>query len=59
MKKENIFGCFDYENEVIIRGGKVSKMKVSEIDIKNASAKQVEQNKKEQDDMLSEFKKAA
>jgi len=59
VKKENIFGYFDYENEVVIRGGKVSKMKVSEIDIKKASAEKVEQNKNNKQSVMSDLKEAA
>ena len=56
VKKENVFGCFDYENEVIIRGGRVSKMKVSEIDIKKASGLQ---NEKQKAELMGSTKKAA
>ena len=60
VKKENIFGYFDYENEVIIRGGRVSKMKVSEIDIKKASAEHLEERKRESDkETMIELMKAA
>lgn len=34
VKKENIFGCFDYEDEIIVRAPRVSKLKVCEIDYK-------------------------
>jgi|GEM_PF-5226088 len=32
VDKNNIFGCFDYEDEIIIRGGRVSQLKVCNID---------------------------
>jgi hypothetical protein len=59
VKKENIFGCFDYENEIIIKGGRVSKMKACEIDYEKSNRRIVLRAKKNKQHNQEQEKNAA
>jgi len=61
VKKENIFGCFDYEDEVIVHksffgGCKVLEVKVCSIGIKEAAKRSQIASEIKQDKMVAESK---
>ncbi|WP_020562062.1 hypothetical protein [Methylosarcina fibrata] len=58
-KKKNIFGCFDYEDEIITVGGRVSKMKVLDIDIDSAASRHGDKMKAEWEAEMEKLKTAA